>query len=210
MKRNKIAYSSREYLLFIEDLEKLPKAENYYAGGDKVIIMLGDVPSGTKDSLLCGEELLNKAKENGEKYVLTTITYYTFNPFISFFIQCIKYFKRRAPVQGTNWYRTKLSHLLTLDITRGIRTRENAYQWNNPRWYMSEEERIKRYDKLYNSMKTKSYNFKLPMRIGLNRHMGWKDQLLQGHHRIGICQELNIDDVSVEFWAYPKSPRLFY
>lgn len=46
---------------------------------------------------------------------------------------------------------------------------------------------------------------KYPMFVGLNRHWGYKDQLLQGHHRLGICKELNIEDVSISFWTYPQS-----
>ena len=46
---------------------------------------------------------------------------------------------------------------------------------------------------------------KYPMFVGLNRHWGYKDQLLQGHHRLVICKDLNIEDVSISFWTYPQS-----
>ena len=64
--------------------------------------------------------------------------------------------------------------------------------------------RQKRFDELYNSLKN-GYDMKYPMFVGLNRHWGYKDQLLQGHHRLGICKELNIEDVSISFWTYPQS-----
>lgn len=209
MRRNHIAYSSKQYLLYIEDVEKLSLASNYLPNADKTVILLGDKENNISDKLLSGRELLLQAKQRGDKYIPVVVAYPTFSAFLGFLIQCIKYFKRRTPLVGTNWYRTKLSHLLNLDITRGIRTRENAYQWNNPRWKISEEERIKRYNNLCNSLKKKGYNYNSPMLVAVNRHMGYKDQLLQGHHRIGICQELKIDDVSISFWAYPASPVLF-
>ena len=43
----------------------------------------------------------------------------------------------------------------------------------------------------------------------LNRKFGVKDQLLQGHHRIGICKALNVNEVSISFWAVPRSFGFF-
>ena len=91
------------------------------------------------------------------------------------------------------------------NLQRGVRNRENAYQWTNKRWKMSNEEAQKRYNDLYNSIKENGYDEDSPMIVMLNRKFGIKDQILQGHHRIGICQELDVKEVNICFWATPKS-----
>jgi len=62
---------------------------------------------------------------------------------------------------------------------------------------------------LYNSIKANGYDAKSPMLVMLNRKFGVKDQLLQGHHRIGICKALNVNEVSISFWAVPRSFGFF-
>ena len=197
-----VVYSSIKYLLNVDDLTNLNKSERYYES-DEVIIMLGD-DKNPKDTLLSGENIIAECKHKNVKYVLCKVAYYSCNPFFAFLIHLFKPIKRKSVLKGYGVYRTTLSYILEHNLTRGVRNRANAYQLKNKKWYIPEEDRIKRYDQLYNSLK-KGYNFKYPMLVGLNRHMGFKDQILQGHHRIGICQELKIEEVSISFWAFPKS-----
>lgn len=202
-----IAYSSETYLLNVEDVLKLKKSDVYFDNG-KVCILLGDKDKEINDTLLSGHGLLKKAQKNGEKFVFTNVAYYTLPSYLSMFVNLIKPLKRKYYGVGTEIYRTLLSDLDKRNLSRGERNSQNAYQWTKGKaWSFSEEERKKRYENLYNSIKEKGYDYNYPMHILLNRAMGVKDQILQGHHRIGICKELGVDEVSVRFWYSPKSPN---
>lgn len=197
-----LAYSSMEYLLNVEDLSLLTKSEHYYKS-NKIIILLGNFPN-QKDSLLSGLDIIKKCKRQNKQFIMCKIAYYSFNPILAFFIHLIKPIKRKSVLTGYGIYRTKLSWLLQQNITRGLRNKDNAYQLKNKKWYIPEEERLAKYEQLLTSLKN-GYNFNFPLLVGLNRYIGIKDQLLQGHHRIGICQELQIEDISISFWAFPQS-----
>ena len=62
---------------------------------------------------------------------------------------------------------------------------------------------------MYNSLKTHGYSEKSPMIVMINRKFGVKDQILQGHHRIGICKEVGIKEVNICFWTSPISLKIF-
>jgi hypothetical protein len=47
------------------------------------------------------------------------------------------------------------------------------------------------------------------MIVMINRKFGVKDQILQGHHRIGICKEVGIKEVNICFWTAPISFKIF-
>lgn len=203
MKKDYLAYSSKRYLLNVDDVAALKKSPQYRDNSSRVVILLANSET-PEDTLLAGAEILEKCQHDKQDYVKVRIAYYTFNPIIGFLLHLIKPIKRKTVVIGSHIYRTKLSWLLKKKLARGIRNRENAYALKNKKWYIPEQERQKRFDELYNSLK-KGYNMSYPMFVGLNRHWGYKDQLLQGHHRLGICKELNIEDVSISFWTYPQS-----
>ncbi len=197
-----LSYSSIRYLLSTDDLSLLKKNENYYESSEVVIMLSNNQKQ--KDTLLSGEKIITECKNKNTQYTLCKIAYYSYNPILSFFIHLVKPLKRKSVTKGYGIYKTKLSWILEQNLTRGIRNRHNAYQLKNKRWYVPEEERLNKYNQLVSSLKD-GYKFEFPLLIGLNRHMGIKDQLLQGHHRIGVCQELNIEDISISFWAFPQS-----
>ena len=70
---------------------------------------------------------------------------------------------------------------------------------------MSREEAQQKYEDLYNSLKKNGYDKRSPMFVMLNRKLGVKDQILQGHHRIGICKEIGLKTVNIAFWTAPKA-----
>ena len=72
---------------------------------------------------------------------------------------------------------------------------------------MSEEERSKRYHNLYHSLKVNGYNDNSPIFVMFNRSLGVRDQLFQGHHRLNICEELGIKELTVTFWTSVTAPR---
>ena len=195
-----LAFSSDTYLLHRAELSQLKKAPNYIPHNKQIILLL-NFESNHPDTILSGFSGLQNYRQD---YVRVRLAYYAPNVWLGLIIQLIKPFKRNSVHMNVSVYKTKLSALLAQHLTRGTRNRENAYQLNNKKWYVPESERAKRYDELFNSLK-KGYDFKYPLLIGLNRHLGYKDQLLQGHHRIGICRELGIEEVSVSFWTYPQS-----
>lgn len=203
MKKDYLAYSSKRYLLNVEDVAALNKSAQYQDDTKRVVILLANDKT-KEDTLLSGVQVLEQCRQNNQDFVKVRIAYYTYNPVIGFLLHLIKPIKRKTVVVGSHIYRTKLSWLLKKKLARGVRNRENAYALKNKKWYIPEQERQKRFDELYNSLKN-GYNMEYPMFVGLNRHWGYKDQLLQGHHRIGICKELNIEDVSISFWTYPQS-----
>ena len=161
-----------------------------------------------KDCKLCfGRELL--ANKNNDDFIKTRIAYHSYPSFIGFFITLIKPLKRKLYVRNNRSFRVKFDELLKANLTRGERNRDNAYQWSNKKWQISAEEAKKRYNDLYDSLKNKGYDEKSPMIVMINRKFGVKDQILQGHHRIGICKEVGIDEVNICFWTAPISFSIF-
>lgn len=202
--KKKIVYSSEIYLLSIADVAKLESSCEYF-DGDDVVVLIGDYHKGIKDTLLSGKENLERAKEKGIDYVSVKLAYYSVHPAIGFFINLIKPIKRKFYAHGSEIYGALFSDVESKDLTRGVRNAENAYQWTG-KWAISKEEAEKRYKELYDSIKKNGYDHNSPMLILLNRRFGVGDQFLQGHHRMTICKELGIKDVSLLFWTSPKSP----
>lgn len=201
-----MAYSSEIYLLKIDDVLMLDKAEEYSTVSKEVVILLGNDEKNISDKLLSGYDFLKNAKQQKEKYIKVKIAYYSMPSILALFINLIKPIKRKYYVTGTGIYGSLLKDIEDKNLTRGVRNASNAYQWTG-KWAISEEKRKERYTSLYNSIKEKGYDHNSPMLILLNRSLGVKDQLLQGHHRISICKEVGVEEISVKFWSSPKSPN---
>ncbi|MBR5599104.1 MAG: ParB N-terminal domain-containing protein [Alphaproteobacteria bacterium] len=200
--------SSDIYHIKAVSLKKLEIKDNIYkknsklSGFDAVIFIDND-----KVFLVDGKDIVKNSKD--EDFIVTRIMYKSFNPLIGFFITLIKPIKRKYYVRNNMSFRVRFDKLLDANLTRGERNKENAYQWTNKRWQISQEEAKKRYEDLYNSIKNNGYDENSPMIVTLNRKFGVKDQILQGHHRIGICKELNVDEVNICFWTAPVSFGIF-
>ena len=199
----KIAFSSEIYQVKAAELKRLKSAENSLpvpAPHTAEIVVLLEIGG---DTLLNGAEKIAAAADNA--FVPVRFAYWSYAPWQAFFIDLIKPVKRRFYTVFPSVYTATLACLLQNRITRGERNEANAYQWTNKKWQISREEAHKRYTELYNSIKEKGYDAKSPMLVMLNRKFGVKDQLLQGHHRIGICRSLEVKEVTVSFWAVPRS-----
>lgn len=197
-----LSFSSECYYIKVSDLlelEKIKLNEKLDCNNCDAIILVNE-----EKCLLCyGDEKLKNLSE--DDFVKTKVGYYSMNRFVAFIINLIKPVKRKFYLRNNHSFRVLFDELLGANLTRGERNRENAYQWTNKRWKMSREEANKKYNELYNSIKENGYDQTSPMIVMLNRKMGVKDQILQGHHRIGICKELDIKEVNVCFWATPMS-----
>ena len=207
--KQRIVFSSEFYFIKALDLKKLPvgslpcsmpKSQN---GEDCLVIFLADDGS---LSTINPEKLLSVA---ADAFIKTRIAYYTYPLFFNLLLNLIKPLKRRLYIKSTVALTTKLSKILDAHLPRGVRNAQNAYQFQQKRFQVSPETAKKRYSELYSSLKNNGYDAAYPMVILLNRKFGLKDQLLQGHHRIGICKELKIEDVSVSFYAAPALLHLF-
>lgn len=201
MKR--IVRSSEVYFIKGADLKQLTKEPvmalpDTFA--DCVVIKLqkdGDV-------VLAGhEELLAGAQD--DDFVKTCVIYETYPAFLCFLINLIKPIKRRFYIRSRKPFKARLSDILNAGLPRGERNASNAYQLNNKRYHVDFEEAQVMYNELRESLKKNGYDFSNPMYVMLNRKFGAKDQLLQGHHRIGLCKELKIEEISIAFWAAPAT-----
>ncbi len=200
-----LAKSSEIYLIKATDLKKLPPAPREkdtipFLETEQIAVLLN---AGRPDELLKGGEQV--AAATADDFLPVRFVYESYAPWQAFLIDLIKPIKRRFYSIFPSVYTTTLASLLQNNITRGERNEQNAYLWTNKKWQISREEAHKRYTELYSSIKTKGYDAKSPMLIVLNRKFGVKDQLLQGHHRIGICKSLDVKEVSCSFWAIPCS-----
>ncbi len=202
--KKKLIYSSETYDLKIEDLLKLKK-NNKFNEGKEVVIFLGNSKHNEGDSILSGYEILIQAQKEGREYIKTRLAYKSYKFILGFLVNLFKYIKRNNYQEGRGIYRINFSSILENDIVRGERTLENAYSLSSNVEIPDVEDRKKEFLKLYDSIKENGYNMNIPLIILLNRKLGVKDQVLQGHHRIGICKELGIKEISVNFWGAPRS-----
>lgn len=202
-----LALSSECYCIKALDLKKLQvkkQAVSFATDNECVYIRLHHDGSVT----LCqNESLLNNADD--DDFIKTKVVYSSHPALISFFLTLIKPIKRRFYIKSTIGFSIKLKDILDMGLPRGERNAENAYQFKNRRYYLPPEQAKADYQKLYDSIKKNGYDKSQPLFVMLNRKFGVRDQLLQGHHRIGICKELNVDEVSIAFWAAPASFKWF-
>ena len=202
-----LAFSSEIYFIKAEELKSLPKNKEHKINNiqkeTQAVILLND----TKNQLIFGFDAINNA--NDDEFIKTKIAYFTYSPLKGFFLGLIKPIKRKFYTRNNESYTVLFDKLLEAKLTRGERNRENAYQWTNKKWKISPQEAQQRYLDLYESLKQNGYDKKSPMFVMLNRKLGVKDQILQGHHRIGICKEIGLKTVNISFWTAPASFRFF-
>lgn len=202
----RLAYSSEFYYIKAEDLQKIsviPFAHKHPFSEEIVILLIN--PDGTINRI----QSPNLTALSNNDYIKTRIAYYSHSAFISLLLTLIKPIKRRFYIRSYDIFRVRLSDIINADLPRGERNETNAYQLNNKRWYVDPEEAHKRYEKLKNSIKKRGYDYSHPLFVMLNRKFGVKDQILQGHHRIGICKDLKIEEVSISFWTAPATFNFF-
>ena len=197
----KLAFSSEVYYIKSQELKELEKLSGYENVKASEVVILLDEENGNK--VIANSHILESVSD--DEFVKTRVAYRSFNPLAGFFITLIKPIKRKFYTQNKQSFTVLFDKLLEAKLTRGERNRENAYQWTNKKWQISKEEANKRFNSLYNSLKKNGYDKRSPMFVMLNRKLGVKDQILQGHHRIGICKEIGLKTVNIAFWTAPKA-----
>ena len=203
-------YSSELYLIEPQDIINLADASSDLASGikcdDEIIVLLGDAKTQTPDVLVKGRKMAKNALEKQKAYVPVRFAFKsniaTWNILPIFFKQLRQYFK----FTNANVYHTSLKHLRELHIERGFRNAENAYDISK-RWHISPEERVRKYTELKESLLSQGFDDKKPISIMLCRRCGIKDSVDDGHHRIGICVENDIDRIAIQFKAAGALPR---
>lgn len=198
-----LAFSSDVYLIKTTELQPLPFKPDIMPESGEVTLFL-DAQNG--DCLISGRDMVVTATA---EYIPVRLAYVSFPKLKSFFINLLKKVKRAHYIESPSVYTVPLKCLYDNHVLRGERNAENAYALTNKRWQMSDEVRHKRWNDLYASIKTHGFDRKDPILVVLNRCLGVKDQLFQGHHRCGICKELGIKEVAVSFWAVHRSFSVF-
>lgn len=198
---NYLAFSSEFYYIKSDELKKMEKLQSFENIEFSEVVILLDEVNGNK--IIANSHILENVSD--DEFVKTRIAYRSFNPLVGFFITLIKPIKRKFYTRNEQSFTVLFDKFLEANLTRGERNRENAYQWTNKKWQISRDEANKRYNDLYNSLKKNGYDKNSPMFVMLNRKLGVKDQILQGHHRIGICKEIGLKTVNIAFWTAPKA-----
>lgn len=196
--------SSELYFIDPQDILALPDAPAAYAGKINEDVALLIRP-GAEDCLLKGRKAAENAVNRKVAYIPVRVFFKSVIPLWNLPAIFIKPLRQNYKFSSSSHYHMSLAKLRELKIERGFRNAENAYKISK-RWHISDEQRIARYNQLLNSLK-KGYDDNYPIDIMLCRRMGVKDCVDDGHHRIGICVEYNIDRIAVRFRAAGKLPR---
>ena len=194
------------YMLKIDDLLVLPECADKtgYAGED-VAILIGNAQTGVSDCLLSSREELLRLREQ-QDYVETSVYFYPVVHSWNLPVLLIGKLRKRFKTHGTHSYRIKPQEIKRKNLIRCVRTKENAYQFSH--CDISDEERCRLYEELEQDIVNNGWNADCgPLSIMLCRSLSYKDSLDNGNHRINICLEHNIPEVTVSFCYAGKSPR---
>ena len=203
-----ICYSSEIYNIDPKDLAILANSDDEALVDDEVVLFIGNKKDGVKDCLLKGREVVERAVMDGVEYVPVRVAFLSRTKkydVISPLIRTLRYKYRAA---SSNIYHVRPQDIRDMKIERGIRTRENAYEFSNPKYKMDDDLRKSTYQELYESMKAKGYDDNHPVDIMLCRNFGVQDTVNQGHHRVGVAVELKLNRMAVEFSAAGQSPKI--
>ena len=213
-----ICFSSEIYHLDPKDLIGLEDSNTHLTANceNDVVLLIGekDLYDKTKpiiyDTLLKGRDVIVKAVENNTPFIPVRIAFVSRISRWDFLSPLIRVLRYKYKAYSSNIYHIDPFEIRKLKIERSFRTPENAYQFSNPKYQMSEAERIKLYNQLKESMQTKGYDDRFPLDIMLCRNLGIQDTLNQGHHRMGVAIDCNIHRVSVMFSAAGQAPKFLH
>ena len=206
-----IGYASEIYEIDPRDITVLPDCAPELSARIKhpepVTVLLGNRDQNRPDALVCGREQAERALNDEISYIPVRFCFVSNIPAWNLIPLFIKKFRYKYKYFNTNIYHLSAKKLRQQGLERGIRTAENAYAITNKRWAIPEEERRKKYQNLVDSMKN-GFDDNYPLSIMLCRRAGLKDSLDNGHHRMGICLDLGIDRICVNFIAAGKAPDI--
>lgn len=196
-------YSSELYFIEPQDILRL---EDYTSGDipltEEIAVLIAP---GEDDRLVSGRRLAEQAVLSKTAAVPVRFLFKPMIPSWNLVAVFIKPLRQKYKFNSSRIYHMSLAKLRELKIERGFRNAENAYKISR-RWNISDEQRIARYNKLCASLQ-KGYDDRYPIDVMLCRRCGIKDCVDDGHHRIGICVEYNIDRIAVRFRAAGMLPH---
>lgn len=208
---SRLGYSSELYPLETTDVANLPDGKDLASPfRDEVVILLGDCKKNIDDCLICGREIVNQALATGKKNIKVRLAFEVRTPRFDIISTLIK--KRREKYESfcSRIYHIDPHAIRAMNIERNFKTKETAYNNTKKRWYLPQEERVKKYNALYNSIREHGYRDDNPVEIMLCRSFGVQDTLHQGHHRMCVALDCQIDRISVKFKAAGYSPRFLH
>lgn len=192
------------YALKIEDLLALPDYAGKKKKYTKPAILIGNRNKGINDCLLSSRKELQKLAETQE-YVETEVY---FKPAIgswNVLLLLIGCWRKKFKVTGTNSYHIRTEEIKDKGLIRCVRNRDTAYQFTQ--CYIPDEERHKLYDDLEREIIQNGWDDKNgQLVIMLCRSLSYIDSLDDGNHRINICLENKIPEVTVRFRYVGKLP----
>lgn len=207
-----ICLSSEIYSLDPQDLiileDSLLGDVNLCDNNTKVVILIGDEKKGINDTLLKGRYEVEKAIADGEQYIPVRVAFVSRTKKYDFLSPIIRKMRYKYKSFSSNIYHTKPADIRRLKIERNFRTKDNAYTFTKKKYRLTCDVRKELYDNLYNSMKNKGFDDRYPIDIMLCRSLGVQDTLDQGHHRMSVAIDCNLDRVSVRFGAAGCAPKL--
>jgi len=214
----RICYSSEIYHLEPQDLVALADSPETYKSdcADQVVVLIGekDIYDEKKpviyDTLLKGREIAEKAIAEGVPFIPVRIAFISRIGRWNFISPLIRVLRYKYKAYSSHIYHINPFEIRNLKIERSFRTPENAYCFSNPKYQMPEAERKKMYQQLKDSMSTNGYDDRFPLDIMLCRNLGIQDTLNQGHHRMSVAIDCNIQRVSVMFSAAGQAPRFLH
>ena len=209
----RLGFSSEVYPLETADIAALPDFKDKLKvtlPQDKIIVLLGDDKKGTDDCLLTGRDLVTKAVEQGQNKVKVRLAFEVRTPCFDIFSTMIKKKREKYESFCRRIYHIDPHDIRRMNIERNFKTKETAYNNTKKRWYLPQEERDKKYNKLLNSIKTHGYRDDCPIEIMLCRSFGVQDTVHQGHHRMGIVLECGLTRISVKFKAAGYTPKFLH
>lgn len=199
-----IGYSSELYFVEPQDILKLAAAPsditNQVKQENNIIVLLGNKATNSADTLVCGKEIAQQAIVDNVTHVPVKFVFLSNIAKWNILAILFRKIRYKYKFESNTIYHTTLTHLRNLHIERGFRNAENAYDFSK-RWYLPPEQRIIKYNNLRDSLKANGFNDKYPITIMLCRRYGVKDSVDDGHHRIGICVENNIEKIAIRFNA---------
>lgn len=167
---------------------------------DGVAILLGNRKKGIPDKLLFGRTEIEALVQKGELQIPVRV-YFQVPLGIAPFLGLFKYFRKRQKCMSMGCYHLNPSFLREEGLERCFRTAENAYVL--ARYKTTEEERIKKYHQLSESLKN-GFDDACPLTVMLHRKKRKIDTVDDGHHRLNLCIEHRLKQVAIQF-SYASS-----
>tara|TARA_Y100001960_G_C14593667_1_gene786999 strand:- start:20 stop:703 length:684 start_codon:yes stop_codon:yes gene_type:complete len=203
LKNFRIGQSSEIYNVEINDILSLEDTNEVHIKNKNQITVL---ISANGDKLASGRSLAQKALQEGNTHIPVKFIFQMRYPIWKLHITLIKRLRDKKRVKGTNIYHIIPQEIRDLGIERAYRTTENAHQHSAA---LEHRDNANLFTQLTESIVNNGYDDKYPMDVQLCRSFGVQDTLNQGHHRMGVLIEHNIQRASIRLSAVGYIPNPF-